>query len=171
MGQVVSVELASRTAGAFVLRTPQPGAVGHVVISDGKGGTVEAHSSKDGVIASALSRRRWDTGIFAPAVQYTPGSAVPLADPVGMIYRLTTPLMTGEKIKEMQCKLQAAGFDTGGLDGVFGPHTHAAVLAFQLASGLAGDGEVGRLTARALRINMHAPTRSSPGRTSGKRRL
>jgi hypothetical protein len=81
LGQIVSIDLASRTAGAFVLRIPQHGAVGHIVISDGRGGTVEAHSSKYGVIASKLAKRRWDKGIFVPGIRYTQGPAVKVPTP------------------------------------------------------------------------------------------
>src|SRR6266446_8927236 len=73
LGQIVSLESASRTAGAFVLRIPQAGAVGHIVLSDGAGGTVEAHSSNDGVITSTLAKRRWDTGVLIAGIQYTQG--------------------------------------------------------------------------------------------------
>ena len=56
-GEIISVDEAARTPGAAVLRVPQPGATGHIVISDGFGRTVEAHSSKDGVIESTLLPR------------------------------------------------------------------------------------------------------------------
>ena len=168
LGQIVSIDLASRTAGAFVLRIPQHGAVGHIVISDGRGGTVEAHSSKYGVIASKLAKRRWDKGIFVPGIRYTQGPAVKVPTPIEVIYRWTTPLMAGEKVREIQEKLKSAGFDCGGADGIFGPQTHAAVIAFQLTSKLVADGEVGPLTARALRIR---PEQSrSPSGSAGHRR-
>jgi N-acetylmuramoyl-L-alanine amidase len=152
MGQIVSIEQAARTPGALVLRVPQLKASGHIVISDGAGGTVEAHSSKDGVIQSTLTGRRWDMGILVPSVTYAQGSAVPVSPPSTTIYRLTPPLMTGDKVREIQQKLKAAGFDPGSVDGEFGPHTHAAVVAFQLSLGLLPDGEVGPQTAQALGI-------------------
>ena len=71
LGVKISVDQAMRTPGATVLRRPQPGAVGHIVISDGRGGTVEAHSAKAGVIASTVSGRRWDMGILIPADRAT----------------------------------------------------------------------------------------------------
>jgi N-acetylmuramoyl-L-alanine amidase len=153
-GQIVSIDQAARTPGAFVLRKPQPGAIGHIVVSDGNGGTVEAHSHKDGVIASTLAGRRWDLGIFVPGIQYTSGPSVVVSPPPTIIFRLTTPPMTGAKVREIQQQLAAAGFDPGRIDGAFGPHTHAAVVAFQLSNGLAGDGEVGPQTARALGVQL-----------------
>lgn len=152
-GQVVPVEEAARTAGAFVLRVPGAGALGHIVISDGEGGTVEAHSTATGVIRSTLAQRRWDKGILVPGIEYTPGSSVPVSGPA-VVYRFTTPLMTGAKVLELQQKLAQAGFHPGDLDGQFGPHTQAAVVAFQLSQGLVPDGEVGPVTATALGLQL-----------------
>jgi peptidoglycan hydrolase-like protein with peptidoglycan-binding domain len=41
----------------------------------------------------------------------------------------------------MQRRLTAAGFDTGGTDGVVGPKTREAIAAWQTASGLPPTGE------------------------------
>src|SRR5262249_2450465 len=68
VGIEIPVVDAARTPGAAVLRIPVAGATGHIVISDGEGGTVEAHSTKRGVIASTLAGRRWDTGILVPGI-------------------------------------------------------------------------------------------------------
>ena len=46
--------------------------------------------------------------------------------------------------------------DPLGTDGIFGPHTHAAVLAFQRAHGLTADGEAGAATAAAIDAAVHA---------------
>ena len=147
-------EEAAKTEGAFVLRIPPPGSIGHVVVSDGTGGTVEAHSSADGVIAGSLANRRWDMGILVPGINYDAGSPVPVPTPKHTIYRLTTPLMTGSTVKKIQEALQARRFDPGLMDGIFGPHTQAAVIAFQLESGLVGDGEVGPITEAALGLQL-----------------
>jgi peptidoglycan hydrolase-like protein with peptidoglycan-binding domain len=64
------------------------------------------------------------------------------------------PLMSGAKIVEIQKALAAKGFDPGVVDGEFGPHTQAAVLAFQLSSGMLPDGEVGRQTAAGLGVQL-----------------
>ncbi len=61
-------------------------------------------------------------------------------------------MMRGDKIREIQQALEAAGFDPGQLAGIFGPRTHAAVSAFQLSRGLLPHGEVGPKTAAALGV-------------------
>lgn len=153
LGEIISLDEAASTPGAAVLRVPQPGATGHIVISDGLGGTVEAHSSRDGVIASTLANRRWDMAIKIPQIAYAQGNPV-VSAPAGPIYRLTTPLMSGGKVKEIQIALKSAGFSPGVIDGEFGTHTHAAVVAFQISKGLLPDGEVGPETAAILGVQL-----------------
>ncbi|MFW6690351.1 protein kinase domain-containing protein [Streptomyces sp. MAR4 CNX-425] len=60
---------------------------------------------------------------------------------------------TGERVVQVQCILRARGYDlgAGGVDGMFGPSTEAAVKQFQSAKGLAVDGQVGPNTWGALR--------------------
>jgi len=154
LGRIISLDEAARTAGAAVLRFPQVHASGHIVLSDGLGGTVEAHSPADGVIRFTLAQRRWDTAILVPGVTYSQGPAVPLAPPSSVIYRLAQPMMTGDKVKQIQQALAGKGFDPGSPDGEFGPHTSAAVVAFQLSQGLTPDGEVGPQTANVLGISL-----------------
>ncbi len=62
--------------------------------------------------------------------------------------------MTGEDVRALQEMLEAAGFEVGGPDGVFGPETLRAVKEFQRAHDLHVDGIVGaetwsRLSAQA----------------------
>ena len=49
----------------------------------------------------------------------------------------------GERVRELQAKLQAKGFNPGGVDGVFGPKTGAAVRRYQEQHGLQVDGIAG----------------------------
>lgn len=153
LGQTISVAQAAKIAGAAVLRVGAK--TGHIVISDGQGGTVEAHSSQTGVIKHTLSGRRWDLGILVPSLVYEATAGEIALAPPGVIYRLTTPNLRGEKIKEIQRKLKKHGFDLQGADGVFGPKTLAAVQAFQRARGLVPDGEVGPQTAEALGLTLN----------------
>ncbi len=154
LGQIITIDQAAGTPGAAVLREPQVGATGHIVISNGLGGTVEAHSSATGVIASTLSGRRWDMGILVPGIIYTQGAATQVAPPKTVVYRLATPLMAGPEVQQIQQALKQAGFDPGSIDAEFGPHTQAAVVAFQLARGLLPDGEVGSQTAQTLGVTV-----------------
>lgn len=151
----ISVSDAARIPGAFVLREPHPATKtgGHIVISDGNGGTVEAHSSKDGVICNTLNGRRWDCGILVPGVKYdSSNNSISVTAPQGVVFRFTIPLMVDPKIADIQTKLTKHGFDVGHIDGVFGAKTQAAVVAFQNSVGLVPDGEVGKATEMALAL-------------------
>jgi len=67
---------------------------------------------------------------------------------------LTVQGHTGNRVREVQCLLDAWGFDVGpaGIDGRFGPDTTEAVRAFQAwFGGLTIDGKVGANTWAALR--------------------
>jgi membrane-bound lytic murein transglycosylase B len=62
------------------------------------------------------------------------------------------PMMNSPKVGEIQQALTDAGFDTNGVDDIFGVNTLNAVIAFQNANDLTPDGEVGKDTAAALGI-------------------
>ena len=71
----------------------------------------------------------------------------------GSYYAPTVPGMpmlyrgyTGDAVKTLQEKLNAKGFDSGNVDGIFGAKTYAAVTAFQKANSLGVDGIAGKLT-------------------------
>lgn len=147
LGVVVSVERAARTPGAAVLRFPQPGAIGHIVVSDGKGGTVEAMGSATGVRRGQLDGRRWDVGVLVPWIEYVEAAPGPPPGPAARLLKLGD---AGREVRELQERLAAAHFSPGVIDGTFGPHTQAAVVAFQIDKGLVPDGEVGPATTAAL---------------------
>ncbi|KSU88646.1 hypothetical protein AS180_06590 [Priestia veravalensis] len=56
----------------------------------------------------------------------------------------------GDAVKALQQKLTSLGFNTQGVDGMFGSNTSAAVRKFQSANGLAADGIVGPNTYKPL---------------------
>ena len=155
LGIKISVEQARVTPGAAVLRIPlTQGAIGHVVLSDGSGGTIEAHGAATGVIRDTLEGRRWDCGILVPGIQYSAsGTATAVKGPV-VIYRLSDPLMQGDTVQAIQLALVNNGFDPGPIDGKFGWHTASAVIGFQKTAGVLADGEVGPRTALALGITL-----------------
>ena len=71
---------------------------------------------------------------------YAPTAAV--VPDMPMLYRGCT----GDAVKTLQEKLNAKGFNSGNVDGIFGAKTYAAVTAFQKANSLGVDGIVGKLT-------------------------
>ena len=79
------------------------------------------------------------------------------SDPTGDILSVGS---TGPRVVELQDLLKEKGYDAGPSDGVFGPSTLAAVIAFQKAERLWVDGLVGSATLRALGA---APAVSDPG--------
>ncbi len=58
----------------------------------------------------------------------------------------------GPQVSRLQARLQELGFDPGPIDGIFGPQTERAVIAFQRHRGLTADGIVGPQTRQALGI-------------------
>jgi N-acetylmuramoyl-L-alanine amidase len=64
---------------------------------------------------------------------------------------LRTPMMRGEDIAELQLRLGTLGFDSGRVDGIFGPRTQSAVGEFQRNAGIVYDEVCGPDTIEALR--------------------
>lgn len=56
------------------------------------------------------------------------------------------PMLHGDDVAEVQRRLSGLGFDPGGVDGIFGALTHAALADFQHNVGLAPDGICGPRT-------------------------
>ena len=61
------------------------------------------------------------------------------------------PNDTGTPVKQLQAALIKLGYLKGKADGIFGPGTKAAVVAFQSASNLTADGIAGAKTLAALK--------------------
>lgn len=152
LGIKISVEEAQKTPGAVVLRMATKSIIGHAVISLGDGRTVEAHSTKTGVIVSNLQGRRWDFGVLVPWIVYGRYVApLPVIKKPTKIYRITSPMMAGPVVKAIQVAL---GFTGKNADGLYGRKTMAAVRLFQANAGLVADGEVGPQTASKLGITL-----------------
>lgn len=151
-GSQVSVGAAIALNGGILLRKPQPGRVGHIAFSDGRGGTVEAHSSARGVCEGSAQNRAWDTGVILPWL--ATGLVLPEADyePPARRIRVTSPLTNGSDVRKIQLRLTELGFYPGRADGVYGPQTAHAVTQFQVAKKLNPDGEVGDITWKALKL-------------------
>lgn len=65
---------------------------------------------------------------------------------------------SGDQVKAAQCLLDAAGFDPGTPDGIFGSATTTAARNFQTSKGLTADGAVGAKTWTALLSRGSTPT-------------
>lgn len=152
LGKIITIQQAVRMPGAAILRVAAKGLSGHLVVSDGKGGTIEAHSHNDGVISSVVDGRRWDFGILVPWFSYESANQISYSPPDYIVYRYTLPMMVATAVGKIQRALKVAGFDPKGIDNVFGTDTLKAVEAFQQANNLVVDGEVGTETAVALGI-------------------
>ncbi|GLK75901.1 hypothetical protein GCM10008171_11550 [Methylopila jiangsuensis] len=154
-GKRISVEQAAATKGAFLLRyPPAAGKMGHIALSDGQGGTIEAMDLKHGVARGSVAGRRWDTGVLVPWIDYeTPAEVPPVAGP-SVIYAVNAPNMRAEVVKRIQTALRDKGFYKDPIDGVFGMKTMDAVALFQQAAGVVTDGEVGQITAKKLGVNL-----------------
>lgn len=63
---------------------------------------------------------------------------------------LRAPHMRGDDVRDLQDRLATMGFDTGRVDGIFGPQTQIALLEFQRNYGLRSDGIVADDSLRAL---------------------
>jgi len=154
LGTIISVEKACSTPGAFLFRLAVTILPGHIVVCDGLGGTVEAHSHLDGVIKGHISQRRWDFGILIPWIAYHTLTPVVVTGPSTVIYRVKDPLIVSDKVGEIQEALIRAGLDPKGVDNIYGQNTAKAVTKFQKKKGLTVDGEVGPETAAALGISL-----------------
>lgn len=66
-----------------------------------------------------------------------------------ILYR-RSPMLRGDDVEELQRRLNDLGFDADKVDGVFGPHTHQALIDFQSNRGIAEDGVAGPLVVREL---------------------
>ena len=153
----VSVAKAAATVGGILLRFPPnvPGKFGHIVVSDGHGGTIEAMGKAFGVRAARIAGRQWDAGILLPELSYDglDTTAPDLPGP-SRIFAIDAQNMNPLVIERIQRALKANGFDPGDVDGKFGPKMEAAVVAFQDAKGLVVDGDVGEETAESLGIGL-----------------
>jgi N-acetylmuramoyl-L-alanine amidase len=141
------------TPGIVLIRKPPlPGDMGHVALSTGDGKTIEAAGRNLGVVRGEVRGRLWHHYAKIPAVVYTStGITLPLIALPPMLM-LKRPNMRGSKVLAVQRALKREGFNAGLLDGQYGPHTLAAVTAFQMSNSLVADGVVGPETAAKLGV-------------------
>jgi N-acetylmuramoyl-L-alanine amidase len=78
---------------------------------------------------------------------------------------LVAPNLRGDDVGELQSSLARIGFDSGRVDGIFGPATVRALEDFQNNCGLYVDGVCGPDTVRALQV-LGRQTGTGPGITT-----
>lgn len=150
---VVDQATANIMAGIVLLRKPPlPGHMGHIAITDGRGGTVEAAGTGLGVRRGKVEGRLWHHCVQIPGVLYHATGAVVPPKPLPFLLTLKDPNIKSALVGKVQHALKAAGYDPGVLDNQYGPHTVAAVAAYQGANRLVADGTVGPLTAKKLGV-------------------
>ncbi len=148
---------ANTTPGVILIRKPPtPGAMGHIAITDGQGGTVEAAGVNLGVRRGKVEGRLWHFCSTIPGVTYTGSGSVVPPKPLPYLLTLEDPNITSPLVKVVQRALKAVGLDPGKIDGAYGPHTVAAVVAFQTLNKLVADGIVGPATAKKLGVDWPA---------------
>jgi N-acetylmuramoyl-L-alanine amidase len=93
------------------------------------------------VSAFQTKRGLWVDGIVGPdtwralvSAGYKLGSRI-------LYHRV--PMMAGDDVADLQRQLNSLGFDSGNVDGIFGPDTLRGLLSFQSNRGLAEDGLAG----------------------------
>lgn len=145
--------LANVMAGIVLIRKPpMPGLMGHIAITDGQGGTVEAAGTGLGVRRGKVEGRLWHHCVQIPGVLYQATGAVVPLKPLPFLLTLEEPNTKSALVGKVQHALRDAGFNPGVLDDAYGPHTVAAVAAFQTTHRLVADGTVGPLTAKKLGV-------------------
>jgi N-acetylmuramoyl-L-alanine amidase len=80
----------------------------------------------------------------------------------------TRPMLRGEDVRDLQLRLSRLGFDPGLADGVFGPETERALVAFQSEVGLVVDGIVGSETLEQL-TRLHRDHHAAPASMARER--
>jgi Putative peptidoglycan binding domain len=71
--------------------------------------------------------------------------------------------LSRDQIRQAQSVLKQRGFDVGVIDGIFGPRTRKAVIAFQQKQGLQANGEMDERTVTALGLTHASGQRDSQG--------
>ncbi|MGH8945912.1 MAG: peptidoglycan-binding protein, partial [Acidimicrobiia bacterium] len=71
------------------------------------------------------------------------------------------PMIRGEDVAELQSRLNSLGFDSGKVDGIFGPDTERAVIDFQHNRFLAEDGKMGPEVVTELHLVTRGEMRES----------
>ncbi len=98
------------------------GSMGHVAISDGNGGTVEAAGTGLGVKRGNIEGRLWDFYAKIPEVAYRSTGVTVTEQPLPYFLMLQEPNMSGGLVRNVQRALKEAGINPGKIDGLYMGH-------------------------------------------------
>lgn len=130
--------------------------------------------SKPRVVNKSLNERKWverwslercgqqiyydvyftavgEGGVFYSFREAEAGQAYYAEAPKARTLKLNEPLMKGKDVRVLQLALLGEGIEVS-TDGVFGPNTHDAVIAYQKKHGLTPDGIAGPATSAKLGV-------------------
>lgn len=139
----VDIAKAALTAGDLTFKKEAATSrMHHVGVYMGDGTVIHAKGRDYGVIRNKLSAESWNR--FGRLKCF--GDAAGAAAYRRLLKNTGRPYMAGDDVRAVQSALEASGFSPGGIDGLYGPKTAAAVTAYQKAKGLAVDGIVGPKT-------------------------
>jgi len=153
---------AAWVAGAVLVRIPVSKVIsGHVALSDGDNGTVEAMGAKYGVTRGKIARRAWDLGVLVPGIDYSGTSFSALPTGAAFALRATNPTARGPLVSRIVKKLKKLGLYDGDDTELYDVNVAASVARFQADQGLVVDGEYGSKTESML---LRASDRRARGR-------
>ncbi len=151
---------------------------GHIGYYAGNGYAIEWKGFNYGCVKTKVAGRGWSYWYKLPFIQYgavsetpdmpdTPDAPTVPANPETTVrdlyYKNGRTMLRGEDVRTLQTDLNALGFNCGSADGIFGPKSAAAVMAFQKKHKLEVDGIVGSKTRAAMELALE-----SVGKESGE---
>lgn len=111
-------------------------------------------TSHDNVSKAFHQSTHWDPGVGFNIQRYLKRVRELMGDVDPKMFKEDPPLVRkgaeGWRVKQVQRRLKVHGFDTGSVDGDFGPNTEKQVRAFQKAQDIEVDGVVGPMTWKML---------------------
>lgn len=157
----ISISEAAQTYGAILLRSPgyKGIGVGHIVFSDGKGGTIEAKSSQDNVCRSIIKGRPWEYGLLVDGIDYELNTAFEFdyTNPPFNFY-VTSPVMRHSIVRDTKKKLAKLNIYHGTDDDIYDTEAAIAVSNYQKMKGLVADGVLGKDTLTSLNVTKYTTT-------------
>ncbi len=137
---------------------------GHMGYYTGGGYAIEWKGFAYGCMKTKVDGRGWTHWYMLPFIEYgdttnqesheTPKSSTDFEHNYGtrlILYRKGKTMMRGDDVLAIQARLTELGFDPGKADGVYGPKSSAAVIAFQTARKKEADSIVGPITRAELK--------------------